>query len=85
VKPLTLAQLRNVWDRVIQDPDAHRALVRLERDGFRIRQLEPRDPTLKYPNWADYIAAIRPPEDRFTAKSACGNTRLSLAPFAALR
>jgi hypothetical protein len=58
VKPLTLAQLRNVWDRVIQDPDAHRALVRLERDGFRIRQLEPRDPTLKYPNWADYIAAI---------------------------
>lgn len=54
----TLAELSDVWKRVCDDPDAHKALVRLERDGFAIIYLDPRDPTFKQPTWADYVAAL---------------------------
>ncbi len=58
MKPLTLGQLNDVWQKVRRDPDAAKALARLERDGFPIGHLKPQDPTFKQPCWADYIAAI---------------------------
>jgi hypothetical protein len=58
VKPLTLGRLNDVWQKVLRDPDGHKALRRLERGGFGIAHLRPRDPTFKHPNWSDYIAAI---------------------------
>ena len=58
MKQPTVSQLCDVWNGVIQDREAREALNRLQRDGFHVAHLKPRDPTLKRPNWADYIAAI---------------------------
>ena len=55
---LTLSQLKDVWQKLLKDPSARRALNRLKKDGFAIAQLTPRDPTFKQPSWADYIAAL---------------------------
>jgi hypothetical protein len=54
----TLGQLNSVWNGVLKDPEAQRALDRLEQAGFKIKHLSPHDPTFRHPCWADYIAAI---------------------------
>jgi len=54
----TLGQLNSVWNGVLKDPEAQRALDRLEQAGFKIKHLSPHDPTFHNPSWADYIAAI---------------------------
>jgi hypothetical protein len=58
VKQPTVSQLCDVWNGVVQNREAREALIRLQRDGFHVTHLKPRDPTLKRPNWEDYIAAI---------------------------
>ena len=40
------------------DADARKALERLDKSGFRISHLTPRDASLNHPSWADYIAAL---------------------------
>jgi hypothetical protein len=54
----TTEQLCDIWEKVCSDPDAQRALERLDEAGFRLSHLKPQDATFKHPNWADYIAAI---------------------------
>jgi hypothetical protein len=54
----TLSQVNDVWQKILKDPEARRAVARLKKDGFRIGHLEPRDPTFKQPTWADYLAAL---------------------------
>jgi hypothetical protein len=56
MKSPTLDQLSGVWRRILDDPNAKRALAKLKRDGFAIAHLMPHD--LRYPCWADYIASI---------------------------
>lgn len=56
MKSLTLDQLKGVWQGILDDPDAKRALAKLKRDGFGLDDLMPHD--LNYPCWADYIASI---------------------------
>jgi len=53
----TTEQLCEIWKKVLSDPDAHRALDQLDKAGFGISHLKPRDATFKHPCWADYIAA----------------------------
>ncbi len=57
-KLFTTERLCDIWEKIRSDPDAHRALERLDEAGFRISHLKPRDATFKHPNWADYIAAL---------------------------
>jgi hypothetical protein len=57
-KPLTTAQLCDIWEKICSDADARGALERLARWGFRISHLKPVDATFKQPSWADYIAAL---------------------------
>jgi len=57
VKSPTLEQLAAVWRKILDAPDAKRALAKLKEDGLAIDHLKPRDPTLKQPCWADYLAA----------------------------
>ncbi len=78
----TLDQLKSVWNGVLKDPEALRALDRLERAGFKIKDLGPHDPTFRRPCWADYIAAIpllesRPARSRFH----CGRTMRKYRPL----
>jgi hypothetical protein len=54
----TRGQLESVWNEVLADREARRALDQLKRDGFSIGDLSPQDPTFHRPSWADYIAAI---------------------------
>ncbi len=60
----TLRQLNSVWNTVLKDATALKALDQLERDGFKIGHLRPQDPTFHNPSWADYIAAIPLLENR---------------------
>ncbi len=60
----TLDQLNAVWNGVLKDPTARRALDQLEQDGFKTGDLRPRDPTFHNPSWIDYIAAIPLVENR---------------------
>lgn len=60
----TLGQLNSVWRGVLRDPTAQEALDQLKQAGFDITHLTPRDPTLRSPSWADYIAAIPLVENR---------------------
>ncbi len=55
--PFTTEQLCDIWEKIRSNPDAKRALERLDEAGFRISHLKPRDATFKHPSWADYIAA----------------------------
>jgi hypothetical protein len=57
-EPFSLEQLCNIWEKILSDADARRALKRLDEAGFRISHLTPQDASLKHPNWADYIAAL---------------------------
>jgi hypothetical protein len=57
-EPLSTERLRNVWEKILSDPDARLALKRLDEAGFRISHLMPHDASFKHPNWADYIAAL---------------------------
>ena len=54
----TLGQLKSVWSGIEKDPAALAALEQLNRHGFNVQHLSPRDPTFRSPSWADYIAAI---------------------------
>jgi hypothetical protein len=54
---LTTEQLCDIWEKILSDTDARRALDRLDEAGFRISHLNPSDATFKHPSWADYIAA----------------------------
>jgi hypothetical protein len=56
VKSLTVKELVAVWRGILANPDAKRALAKLKQDGFAIDHLMPHD--LRYPCWADYLAAI---------------------------
>jgi hypothetical protein len=56
VKSLTLDELNAVWRRILDNPEAKKALAKLKRDGFAIDHLMPHGP--RYPCWADYIASI---------------------------
>jgi hypothetical protein len=69
-KPPTLCRLNAIWDVILADATAQRALRQLAQDGFDIGHLRPRDPAFRTPTWADYIAAIplvgnRPSRSRF--------------------
>ncbi len=57
-KPLTTAQLCDIWEKICSDADARGALERLAQWGFRISHLKPVDATFKQPSWADYVAAL---------------------------
>jgi hypothetical protein len=57
-EPLTTARLCEIWEKIRCDPDALRALNRLDKAGFPISHLHPTDATLKQATWADYIAAL---------------------------
>jgi hypothetical protein len=57
-KRLTTEQLCDIWEKIRSDPDARKALERLDKAGFRISHLKPSDATFKHPSWADYIAAL---------------------------
>jgi hypothetical protein len=57
-EPLTTQRLCEIWDKVLTDPDARRALERLEKAGFLISNLKPNDAAFVHPTWADYITAI---------------------------
>jgi hypothetical protein len=56
--PLTTARLRAIWKKIEADPDARKALDRIDKAGFSISHLEPNDASFKQPTWADYVAAI---------------------------
>jgi hypothetical protein len=56
--PFTTEQLCDIWEKIKADPDARRALDRLDKAGFHISHLMPRDATFKEPTWADYFAAL---------------------------
>lgn len=58
MRAIPLEQLRAVWKGILADKDARKALVELERAGFRIGHLSPGDPTFSHPNWADMVAGI---------------------------
>jgi hypothetical protein len=57
-QPITTGQLREIWKKIKSNSDAREALGRLNKAGFSISDLEPRDATFKQPSWADYVAAI---------------------------
>jgi hypothetical protein len=57
-EPLTTQRLYEIWDKVLADPDARRALERLDKAGFLISHLKPNDAAFVHPTWADYITAI---------------------------
>jgi hypothetical protein len=46
-KPLTTAQLRDNWEKILSDPDARGAFERLAGAGFPISHLQPMDATFK--------------------------------------
>ena len=54
----TNKRLCDIWEVILSDSDARKALERLDQAGFRISHLKPNDATFKHPTWADYIAAI---------------------------
>jgi len=54
----TTEQLCDLWEKILLNADARRALKRLDEAGFRISHLKPSDATFKHPSWADYIAAL---------------------------
>lgn len=56
MKSPTLDQLIAVWQKILSDPDAKRALAKLKQDGLAIDHLMPHDP--RFPCWADHFAAI---------------------------
>jgi hypothetical protein len=58
MKPPDLKRVSEVWDKIIKDQDARKALEKLERDGFPVSHLRPQDPSFRNPSWADYLAAI---------------------------
>jgi len=57
-KDLPLSRVKEVWEKVLDDPDAKLALKRLEQDGFPIAHLTTADPVCQVESWADYIAAL---------------------------
>jgi hypothetical protein len=72
--PFTTKQLREIWERIRYDNIASSALRRLDKAGFQISHLVPRDATFKHPNWTDYIAALpllpnKPITRRFHSKT----------------
>lgn len=65
---LTTERLCEIWQNVLSDPDAYRALERLDKAGFQILHLRPHDASFKHPNWADYIAAMPLLPDKASAR-----------------
>jgi hypothetical protein len=54
----TTERLCDIWEKIRSDTGARKALERLDKAGFRISHLRPRDATFNRPNWADYVAAL---------------------------
>jgi|ERR1017187_57993 hypothetical protein len=75
-KPFTTEQLCDIWEKIKADPDARRALDRLDKAGFRISQLTPRDATFRQPTWADYFAALPLLPDKTTTRRIYQKSRL---------
>ena len=56
--PLTTERLCDIWEKILSDSDGRRALEQLDKAGFRMSHLKPRDATFKHPSWADYVSAL---------------------------
>jgi hypothetical protein len=57
-QPLTTERLCIIWEKILADNGAHKALERLEKAGFPMLHLKPTDATFVQPTWADYICAL---------------------------